>query len=107
MARMKTILVEEFGEPEVLQYTDAERPSPGEGEALIEVRSAGVNYADTMRRCHQYVESQDLPFVPGSEVAGTVAEVGRASRTSPPATGWSPCSVWAGTPSTPWPRPET
>ena len=76
MARMKTIRVEEFGEPEVLQYTEAERPSPGEGEVLIEVRSAGINYADTMRRRNQYVESQDLPFVPGSEVAGTVAEVG-------------------------------
>jgi NADPH2:quinone reductase len=76
MAQMKTIFVEEFGEPEVLQYTEAERPSPGEREALIEVRSAGVNYADTMRRRNQYVVSQDLPFVPGSEVAGTVAEVG-------------------------------
>ncbi|HZF58152.1 MAG TPA: quinone oxidoreductase [Rubrobacter sp.] len=73
---MKTIFVEEFGEPEVLQYTEAERPSPVEREALIEVRSAGVNYADTMRRRNQYVVSQDLPFVPGSEVAGTVAEVG-------------------------------
>jgi len=73
---MKTIRVEEFGEPEVLQYTEAERPSPGEGEVLIEVRSAGINYADTMRRRNQYVETQDLPFVPGSEVAGTVAEVG-------------------------------
>ena len=76
MAQMKTIFVEEFGEPEVLQYTEAERPSPVEREALIEVRSAGVNYADTMRRRNQYVVSQDLPFVPGSEVAGTVAEVG-------------------------------
>ena len=76
MPQMKTILVEEFGEPEVLQYTDTERPSPGEGQALIEIRSAGVNYADTMRRRNQYVESQDLPFVPGAEVAGTVAEVG-------------------------------
>ena len=74
---MKTILVEEFGEPEVLRYTDAERPSPGEEEALIEVRSVGVNYADTMRRRNQYVESQELPFTPGSEVAGTVAEVGK------------------------------
>jgi hypothetical protein len=50
MAQMKTILVEEFGEPEVLQDTDAERPSPVEREALIEVRSAGVNYADTVRQ---------------------------------------------------------
>ena len=73
---MKAILVEEFGEPDVLQYVDVERPSPGEREALIEVRSAGVNYADTMRRRNQYVVPQDLPFIPGAEVAGTVAEVG-------------------------------
>src|SRR5215210_5778050 len=76
MARMKAIMVEEFGEPEVLRCTDVERPSPGEGEVLLEVRSVGVNYADTMRRRNQYLEPQDLPFTPGSEVAGTVAEVG-------------------------------
>jgi NADPH2:quinone reductase len=76
MSQMKAIRVEEFGEPEVLQHGDVGRPAPGEGEALIEVRSAGVNYADTMRRRNQYVESQDLPFTPGSEVAGVVAAVG-------------------------------
>ena len=79
MAQMKAILAEEFGEPEVLRYVDAERPSPGGGEALIEVRSAGINYADTMRRRDQYVESQTLPFVPGSEVAGVVAGVGEGT----------------------------
>jgi NADPH2:quinone reductase len=73
---MKAVLVEEFGEPEVLRHVDVERPSPGEEEALIEIRSAGVNYADTMRRRNQYVDPQDLPFIPGSEVAGTVVEVG-------------------------------
>jgi len=76
MAQMKTIRVEEFGEVDVLQYVDVERPEPGEGEVLIEVRSAGVNYADTMRRRNQYVEWQDLPFTPGSEIAGIIAEVG-------------------------------
>jgi NADPH2:quinone reductase len=76
MAQMKAIKVEGFGEPEVLRHVDVECPEPVEGEALIEVRSAGVNYADTMRRRDQYVEAQDLPFIPGSEVAGIVAEVG-------------------------------
>ena len=76
MARMKVAKVEEFGEPEVLRYTDAERPEPGDGEVLIEVKSIGVNFADTMRRRNQYVLPQELPFVPGSEVAGVVAEVG-------------------------------
>lgn len=107
MAQMKAIMVEEFGEPEVLRHVDVERPSPGEGEALIEIRSTGVNYADTMRRRNQYVESQNLPFVPGSEVAGTVAEAGEAVEKSQPTTGLSTCSAWAGTPNTPWLPPET
>jgi NADPH2:quinone reductase len=90
MARMKAVLVEELGEADVLQYVDVERPEPGEEEVLIEARSAGVNYADTMRRRNQYVESQDLPFTPGSEVAGTIAEVGEGLMTTPPqVTGWS------------------
>ena len=76
MARMKAILAEEFGEPEVLRLTEVERPSPGEGEVLIEVKSAGVNFADTMRRRNRYLTRQPLPFTPGSEVAGVVVEVG-------------------------------
>ena len=76
MASMQAIRVDEFGEPDVLQYTEVERPSPGPGEALIEVRAIGVNYADTMRRRNKYLVPQGLPFVPGSEVAGVVSEVG-------------------------------
>lgn len=73
---MKAIRVEEFGDPSVLKLVEIERPAPGDGEVLIEVKSAGVNYADTMRRRNQYLEETPLPFVPGSEVAGEVAEVG-------------------------------
>ena len=73
---MKAIVAEEIGEPEVLRYVDAERPSPGEGEVLIEVKAAGVNYADTMRRRDQYLTRQTFPFTPGSEAAGIVSEVG-------------------------------
>lgn len=73
---MKAIVAEEIGEPEVLRYVEAERPSPGEGEVLIEVKAAGINYADTMRRRDQYLTRQKFPFTPGSEVAGVVTEVG-------------------------------
>ena len=79
MPQMKAIRVEEFGDPSVLRFTDVERPEPGEGEVLIEVKSAGVNYADTMRRQNQYVVRQDLPFTPGSEVAGVVAGLGQGT----------------------------
>ena len=76
MATMKAIRVEEFGGPEVLEVVEADRPSPGEGEVLVEVKAIGVNYADTMRRQNIYVLRQEVPFVPGSEAAGVVAETG-------------------------------
>lgn len=76
MPQMKTIRVSEFGDSGVLEHVEIERPSPGEGEILVEVKSAGVNYADTMRRRNQYLEETPLPFVPGSEIAGTVAKLG-------------------------------
>jgi NADPH2:quinone reductase len=77
---MRAVLVEEFGGPEVLRYTEVERPEPGEGEVLIEVRAIGVNYADTMRRRDRYLVRQELPFIPGYEVAGVVSEVGPGVR---------------------------
>ena len=76
MVQMKAIVAEERGEPEVLRYVDVERPAPRGWEVLIEVEAAGVNYADTMRRRDQYLVRQKFPFTPGSEVAGTVVEVG-------------------------------
>jgi NADPH:quinone reductase len=76
MPQMKAIQVSEFGESDVLELVEAEKPSPSEDEVLIEVKAAGVNYADTMRRRNQYLEETPLPFVPGSEVAGVAAEVG-------------------------------
>lgn len=76
MDQMKAIVAEGTGEPEVLRYVDVERPSPRGWEVLIEVEAAGINYADTMRRRDQYLTRQKFPFTPGSEVAGTVVEVG-------------------------------
>lgn len=76
MPQMKAVVAEKLGEPEVLRYVDVERPSPGEGQVLVEVEAAGINYADTMRRRDQYLTRQRFPFTPGSEVAGTVVEVG-------------------------------
>ena len=44
MSQMKTIVAEEPGGTKVLRYVESERPSPGEGEVLIEAKAAGVNY---------------------------------------------------------------
>ncbi|WP_416143911.1 quinone oxidoreductase family protein [Planococcus koreensis] len=77
---MKVIKFEEFGGPEVLKWSDAEKPQPRGSEVLIEVKSSGVNYADTARREGQYVVPTALPYVPGSEVAGIIVETGNDVR---------------------------
>src|SRR3954462_7404942 len=73
---MRAILIEEFGGPEVLQLKDLPVPEPAEGEVLVRVARAGVNFADTHQRHDQYVAKQALPMVPGSEVAGVREDTG-------------------------------
>lgn len=75
---MKTIGFEQFGGPEVLAMKEVERPQPKEQEVIVEVEAIGVNYADTARREGKYVVPTNLPYIPGSEVAGVVAETGSA-----------------------------
>ena len=71
---MHAIEVAETGGPEVLNYVEKPQPSPGPGEVLIEAEAIGVNFIDTYFRSGSY--PRVLPFVPGTEVAGTVAAVG-------------------------------
>src|SRR5699024_7665545 len=52
--------------------------SLGKYDVLIKVRAVGVNFADTARREGAYVVPTELPFIPGSEVAGEVEELGSA-----------------------------
>ncbi len=80
---MRAIRFHELGEPEVLRLEELPIPEPAEGEALIEVHAAGVNYADTRRRRGQYLQETPLPYMPGSEVAGRIARLGAD------VTGWS------------------
>ena len=69
---MRAVQVSEVGGPEVLHVADLPEPRPGEGEVLIDVSLAGVNFGDTHQREGQYIAERELPFVLGGEVAGTV-----------------------------------
>jgi NADPH:quinone reductase len=71
---MHAIEVAETGGPEVLSYVEKTQPSPGPGEVLIKAEAIGVNFIDTYFRSGSY--PRELPFVLGTEVAGTVAAVG-------------------------------
>jgi NADPH2:quinone reductase len=74
---MRAIQIEEFGGPEVLRLVELPKPQPGPGEVLIRVSRAGMNFADTHQRQDQYVAAQELPMVPGAEVAGVREDTGQ------------------------------
>ena len=71
---MRAIIVHEAGGPERLVIEEAPEPSPGAGELLVDVESAGLNFIDTYHRGGLY--PMDFPFTPGLEGAGTVSAVG-------------------------------
>ena len=72
---MKAIRLNEFGGVEVLKFEDAPEPNLRPHHVMIKVDSAGVNYADILRRGGNY-PGPDLPSSMGLEAAGTVTEVG-------------------------------
>lgn len=67
---MHAVLIHETGGPDVLRYEEAERPVPGEGEVLIEVRAASVNPIDWKIR--RGLRETQLPAVLGNDVSGVV-----------------------------------
>src|ERR687892_270743 len=71
---MRAVQIEEFGGPEVLQVVDVPKPEPGEGELLIEVSRAGMNFADTHQRENSYLARYEVPLILGGEVAGTTED---------------------------------
>jgi NADPH2:quinone reductase len=70
---VRAIQITEFGGPEVLRLAELPTPEPSAAQTLIEVRRAGINFADTHQRTNSYVAKAQLPLVPGSEVAGVRA----------------------------------
>ena len=67
---MRAVQIDEFGGPEVLQVVDVPKPEPGDGEVLIEVSRAGMNFADTHQRENSYLARYEVPLILGGEVAG-------------------------------------
>jgi NADPH2:quinone reductase len=63
-----------LGGPDVLRYEDVEVPTPGEGEVLVKIAAAGLNYLDVQYRIGRV--RAPLPFTMGAEAAGVVSAVG-------------------------------
>jgi len=75
---MKFIEASKFGGPEVLTVVDAPTPTPTEGALLVEIKAAGVNYADIMARSGFYPQVPKAPFPVGFEIAGVVKGIGKS-----------------------------
>lgn len=73
---MKALLSTKPGPPESLEYADAPDPVAGEGEVVIAVKAAGVNFPDVLIIEDKYQFKPERPFAPGGEIAGVVESVG-------------------------------
>jgi NADPH2:quinone reductase len=73
---MRALLCTELGPPSQLSVAEVADPSPGPGEVVVDVEAAGLNFPDTLIIEGKYQFQPDLPFSPGGEAAGTVADIG-------------------------------
>ena len=71
---MRAARINEPGGPEVLEIAEVDAPEPGEGEVLVAVQAAGLNFIDTYQRSGAY--PLELPATLGLEGAGEIVAVG-------------------------------
>ncbi|TDD22530.1 NADPH:quinone oxidoreductase family protein [Kribbella turkmenica] len=71
---MRAIQITEFGGPEVLEVSDVPEPAAADGQVLITVDRAGINYADTHQVENSYLSRTVLPLIPGGEVVGRTGD---------------------------------
>ena len=69
---MRAIVLRETGGPERLELAEAPDPEPADGQVVVRVRAAGINFADVLIRQGRYPQPPTLPTIPGGEVAGEV-----------------------------------
>lgn len=73
---MLAVRCHSHGPPENLSLDDIDKPSAGAKEALVEIYAASLNFPDGLQIRGKYQFQPDMPFIPGSEAAGIVREVG-------------------------------
>ncbi len=73
---MRALVCKEYGPPESLVIEEYDDPSPAEGQILVDVAAAGINFPDVLSIAGKYQVKTPTPFVPGNEAAGVVAELG-------------------------------
>lgn len=73
---MRAVIVSEYGSSDVCETAELDQPMISPNEVLIDVRAAGLNFADIVQRRGEYPGTEAPPYIAGREAAGVVAEVG-------------------------------
>src|ERR1700749_1029888 len=99
---MRANVITRHGGPEVLELRDEPEPEPGDGELLVALEAAGINFRDVYERAGRgYAGNSQPPLIGGVEGAGTVLRsnspefsegdrVGWRRRTATPSAWWCP-----------------
>jgi len=74
---VRALVCKEYGPPDSLVIEELEDPVPGDGQILVDVAAAGINFPDILIVAGTYQVKSPLPFVPGNEAAGMVEAVGK------------------------------
>ena len=74
--RVRAIVLDRHGGPDVLRVRTVPDPTPGPGEVRVRVEAIGVNYAEVLSRNGLYGWAPPMPYTPGMEATGTVELLG-------------------------------
>ncbi|SNR50743.1 NADPH:quinone oxidoreductase family protein [Blastococcus mobilis] len=81
---MRAWRVHELGDPsKVMSLDEVEQPTPDEGQVLVRVRAAALNFPDVLMAMGMYQEKPPLPYTPGVELCGEIVETGQRVIGSP------------------------
>jgi NADPH2:quinone reductase len=69
---LKAVVLRETGGPGRLEPADVPDPEPADGQVLVRVRAAGINFLDLLVRQGRYAQAPALPTILGAEIAGEV-----------------------------------
>jgi NADPH2:quinone reductase len=73
---MRALVCKEYGPPDSLVIENMDDPVPGEGQVLVDIAAAGINFPDVLVIAGKYQVKVPTPFVPGNEAAGIVSAIG-------------------------------
>jgi NADPH2:quinone reductase len=81
---MRAWRVHELGDPsKVMSFDEIDQPTPGEGQVLVKVRAAALNFPDVLMAMGMYQEKPPLPYIPGVELCGEIVGTGQRVIGSP------------------------